>query len=90
MTNSEKSREILQKFVFLNKFEKGKILRKILICLAFFLNKPVKGTNIKFFFSLQSEPHTIKLCFSLVLKHFGEIHRELSFLDKKVALRNEH
>ena len=30
---SERSTEILRKFVFLNKFEKGQILRKIWICL---------------------------------------------------------
>ena len=30
---SEKSTELLRKFVFLNKFEKGKILRKIWNCL---------------------------------------------------------
>ena len=40
VTISEKSREILRKFVFLNMFEKGNILRKIWICLNnFFLNK---------------------------------------------------
>ncbi len=33
MTISEKSTEIIRKVVFLNKFEKGQILRKIWICL---------------------------------------------------------
>ena len=37
-------------------------------------------------FSPQSEPHTAELCFSVVLKHFGEIHRELRFLVKKVTI----
>ena len=41
----------------------------------------------KTFFSPQSEPHTAKLCFSVVLKHFwGNSHRELVFLDKKVTI----
>ncbi len=38
-----------------------------------FLIKPVKGINIKKkkgFFP-QSEPHTAKICLSVVLKHFG-------------------
>ncbi len=35
-------------------------------------------------FSPQSEPHTAKLCFSVVLKHLVEIHREL-FLVQKVT-----
>ncbi len=33
MTISEKSKDVLRKFVFFNKFEKGQILRKIWICL---------------------------------------------------------
>ena len=37
-------------------------------------------------FTPQSEPPTSKLCFSIVLMHFGEIHRELFFLDIKVAI----
>ena len=37
----------------------------------FFLIKPVKGDNInKNCFSPQSEPHSAKLCLSVVLKHF--------------------
>ena len=72
LTFSEKSPEILRKFVFLNKFEKVKIKRKIWICLNnFFLIKPEKGTNInKNSFSPQNEPHRAKQCFSVVLKHF--------------------
>ena len=39
--------------------------------LYMFLIKPVKGINInKNIFSPQSEPHTAKLCLSVVLKHF--------------------
>ncbi len=42
MTISEMSTEILRKLVFLNNFEKRKILRKIWIVLTFFLIKSVK------------------------------------------------
>ena len=54
------STEILSQLVFLNMFEKGKILRKIWICLNnFFLSNQLKGINInQNFFSPQSEPHT--------------------------------
>ena len=53
----------------------------------FFLIKPVKGNKKKKnVFSPQSEPHTTKLCLSVVLKHFGEIHRELFFLDKLLTI----
>ena len=30
--------------------------------------------------------HTAKLCLSVVLKHFGGIHREIFFLDIKVTI----
>ena len=44
------------------------------------------GTTInKNCFSFQSEPHTAKLCFSVVLKHFAEIHRQILFLVQKVT-----
>ena len=52
-----------------------------------FLIKPVKGNNInKNCFSPKSEPPTTKLCFSVVLNHFGGSHRELLILVKKVAI----
>ncbi len=41
-------------------------------------------------FSTQSEPHTAKLCFSVVLKHFVEIHREVIFLVKSDYVRKDH
>ena len=45
------------------------------------------GTKInKNCFSPYSQPHTAKLCFSFVLKHFGDIDREHLFLVKKVAI----
>ena len=37
-------------------------------------------------FSRQSEPHTAKLCLSVVLSIFEEIHRELLYLVKNVAI----
>ena len=44
VTISERITEILRKLIFLNKFEKAQILRKILICFKQnFLIKPVKG-----------------------------------------------
>ncbi len=43
------------------------------------------GNINKNFFSSKSEPHRAKLCF-FVLMHFWEIHRELLFLVKKVAI----
>ena len=52
-----------------------------------FLIKPVKGNNInKNCFSPKTEPTTTKLCFSVVLNHFGGSHRELLILVKKVAI----
>ena len=44
------------------------------------------GILTKTCFSPQSEPHTAKLCFSVVLSIFWEIHRELLFLVQKVAI----
>ena len=84
LTISEKSTEILRKFVFLNKFEKGKIRRKIWICLNNFFDQTIKSGQIltKTVFLLKSQPHTAKLCFSVVWSIFGEIHRELHFLEK--------
>ena len=47
-----------------------------------FFNKPGIEENInKNCFSPKSEPHTAKLRLSVVLKIFGEIYRELFFLD---------
>ncbi len=73
VTMSERSIEILRNFIFFNKFEKGQIQRKIWICLNnFFFDQTSKRGQIfnTNFFSPQNEPHTVKLCFSVVLKHF--------------------
>ena len=55
--------------------------------------KPVKGDKYykKNFYSLQIEPHTAKLCFSVVLKHFGgNSQRTSRFSQKSDYLRKEH
>ena len=86
---SEMSTEIRRNFVFLNLFEKWQILRKIWICLKTFFDQTIKIVKIitKTFFLLKViHPHTAKLCFSVVLKHFGKIPRELLFLLKKVTI----
>ena len=61
------------KLWFSNHVWKGQIQRNIWICLNnFFFNQTSqKGINInKNCFSPQSEPHTAKLCLSVVLKQF--------------------
>ena len=91
VTLSEKSTEILRKFVFLNKFEKGQILRKIWICLNNFFIKPVKGANKKKKICPKKEQHTFKLCFFVFLKHFwGNSQRTSLFSQKDVYLRTVH
>ena len=67
-------------------------MRKIWICLnnCFFI-KPVKGDTIKKKISPQSEPPRAKLCFSVVLKHFGRnSERSSLFSQKRGYLRKEH
>ena len=56
------------------------------------LIKPVKGDNIKKnYFSPQSEPPRAKLCFSVVLKHFGGNSEWSSLFSQKGGyLRKEH
>ena len=82
-----------QKVHFFNKFEKGKILRKIWICLnkCFWSNQWNGGNINKNCFSPQSEPHTAKLYFFFVLKHFwGNSQRTSLFSQKRNYLRKEH
>ena len=85
---SERRTEILTKFVFLNMFENGKILKKIWMYLNIsFWSNQWKGTNIKKKnFSPQSEPYKLKYVFVLFCSIFAEIHRELLFLDQKVTI----
>ena len=88
VTISERSIEKLRKFVFLNMFEKGKILRNFWICLNnCFWSNQLKGSIInKDCFCPQSEPHTAKLCFFVVLKHFcWNSQRTSLFIQKSVS-----
>ena len=93
VTISETSTEIVWKF-FSNHVWKGQILRNIWICLNnFFFNQTSqKGINInKNCFSPQSEPHTAKLCLSVVLKQFwGNSMWTFFFWHKSDYLINEH
>ena len=82
-----------QKFFFLNKFEKGKILRKIWICLNnFFWSNQKRGQILtKTVFLLKTSHIQTKLCFSVVLKHFlGNSQRTSLFSPKSDHLRKEH
>ena len=74
MTISERITEILRKFVvFLLTLNRGKPRGKFGFVLNnTFCSNQKNGTNInKNCFSPQNEPHTAKLCFSVVCKHFG-------------------
>ena len=52
-------------------FERGKLEENLDLFKQLFLIKPVKGDKYEQkFFSPQNEPHTAKLCLSVVLKHF--------------------
>ena len=93
VTISERRTEILTKFVFLNMFENGQTLRKIWICLnnCFWSNQWNGGYINKHCFSPQSMPHTAKLCFTVVLKHFrGNSQRTSLFRPKSDSLRKEN
>ena len=90
---TEKLTEKLTKFVFLNMFENRQTLRKIGICLnnSFWSNLWNGGYINKKCFSPQSKPHTAKLCFSVVLKHFrGNSQRTSLFWPKSDYLRKEN
>ena len=93
VTISERRTEILTKFVFLNMFENGQILRKIWICLnnSFWSNQ-WKGTNIKkICFSPHTVPHTAKLCFCVVLMLFrGNSQRTSLYIPKSDYLWKEN
>ena len=83
---SERSSEILRKITFLNKFEKEKCQWKVWIwCKQPFLFKAENGTIInKIIFSPQNEPHTAKLCFSVVLKNFWGNSLKTSLFSPKI------
>ena len=80
-----KNTELLRKFVFLNMFEKGQILRKIWICFKTLFDQTSKMEKIfkKACFSPQCEPHTDKLCYSVVLKHFRGNSQKTSLFGQK-------
>ena len=83
---SERTSEILGKFVFFNKLEKGQIQRKIWIsCNQPFLLKAVKLEKYKQkLFSPQNLPQTAKLYFSVVLKHFRGNSLKTSLFSQKI------
>ena len=88
LTISEKSQEILRNFVFLNKFEKVKIKRKIWICLNnFFWSNQKRGQILtKTVFLLKTSHIQLNYAFLLFWSIFWEIHRELLFLVQKVTI----
>ena len=85
---SERNSEILRNYFFHNTFEKQQIQRKILICCKQpFSFKRWNGTNInKNYIFPKNEPHTTKLCFSVVFKHFWENLLKTSLFSQKVAI----
>ena len=85
---SERNTDILGKFVFLSKFEKEQIQRKIRICCKQpFLFKAVKQDKYKQkCFSHQNLPHTAKLCFPVILKHFRWNSLKTSLFSQKKTL----
>ena len=85
VTISERSTEILRKFVFLNKFEKGQILRKIWIFLNnFFWSNQLRGQLLtKTVFLLKISHIQLNYAFLLFWSIFGEFHRNILFLVKK-------
>ena len=89
MTISERIWEILRRFVFLNKFEKGQIQRKIRICCKqpfFFQNSKTGQIWTKAVFLLKIRQIQLNYVFLQFLSIFGEIHWKLLFLVKKVTI----
>ena len=79
---SQRSTEILRKFVFLDKFEKEQIQRKIRICCKQpFLSKAVKLEKYKqkLFFSYKWATYSLNYGFLLFWSIFGAIHWKLCF-----------
>ena len=88
VTISERSTELLRKFVFLNKFEKKQILRKIWICLhKSFFDQTIKRGEIltKTVFLLKMGHIQLNYAFLLFWSIFGKIHWKLLFLVQKVG-----
>ena len=71
VTISETSTEIFRKVFFVTCLKVANTGENLELFKQLFLIKPVKGVKYKkIYFSPKSEPHTAKLCFSVVLKHF--------------------
>ena len=88
VTISERITEILRKFVFLIIFEKGKILRKIWVCLnKCFLSNQKNGEILtKTWFLLYVIHIHLNYAFLLFGSIFLEILRELLFLVKNLTI----
>ena len=67
-------------------FGKGQILRKIWICLNKDQTSKMGEILTKTCFSPKSQSYTAKLCFSLVLTHFGGNSLRTSLFNEKVIL----
>ena len=84
VTISERSTEILRKFVFLTSLKREKHEENLDLFKQLILIKPVKEDNInKICFFPQNEPHTVKLCFPVVLKYFLGNSLKTSLLSQK-------
>ena len=72
-------------------FEKGQILRKIWICFKTLFDQTSKMEKMFKKNVIQlNEPHTDKLCFSVVLKHFmGNSEKKSLFGQKKWPSQKE-
>ena len=71
MIISESSTEILRNLFFLTSFKGSNYEENLDLFKQLFLVLPVKGDEYyQNCFSTQNEPHTAKLCFPVVLKHF--------------------
>ena len=87
VTISETSTEIPRKFFFYHAW-KGEILRKIWICLNNFFYQTCERGKIltKTFFAHKVSHILLNYAFLFFLSIFGEIHRELFFLDINVTI----
>ena len=79
------STEIIRQFVFLNKFEKGQILRIIWICLKTFFDQTSERVQIltNSVFLLKMSHIQLNYAFLLFLSIFGKFTENFSILSKK-------
>ena len=88
VTISERSTEILRKFVFLNKFEKEQIQRKIWICCkqpCFVQSSKTGQILTKTVFLLKMSHIQLNYAFLLFWSIFGEFNWKILFLIKKIS-----